>query len=118
MMKFLLPKGVAESPEIKNDYDSAKVFEKIHVGKMGVYFPSWLRVRFIPYDTVDRIFIRIHEVNGKLCCGSTVFQYFRLVFVKDGKEFADYINENEASMDGALAAIAEAAPDVKTGVEK
>lgn len=41
-----------------------------------------------------------------MCCGQANFNYFRLVFVKDGKEFADVMSENEKAMDDALAEIA------------
>ena len=61
---------------------------------------------------------RVQEVNGKLCCGNTILQYFRLVFVKDGKEFVDVISENETAMDEALALIAANAPSVKIGFER
>lgn len=98
------------------DYAAAQVFDKLRVGRMGVYYKSGFKTRLVPYSEMERAFIRIHEVNGKLCCGSSVFQYFRMVFVRDGKEFADIISENEASMDAALALIHERAPEVAIGV--
>lgn len=115
-MKFYLPEGKTESSEINADYESAERFERIRVGGLGVFYPEAFRTRFIPYEAVEQVFIRIHEVNGKLCCGSTVFQYFRLVFVKNGKEIADYINEDEEAMRGALKAIEKKAPKVKIGL--
>lgn len=98
------------------DLEQAQVFDKLRVGSEGVYFREGFRYRFIPYGDMDRAFIRIHEVNGKMCCGKTVFQYFRMVFVKDGKEFADMISENEQAMDQALACIAAKAPQVAIGL--
>ena len=113
--KFAGVSGAVSSPELNADYNSAQLFDKVRVGSLGVYFSEGLRTRFIPYDYMERVFIRIKEVNGKLCCGSTVFQYFHLVFVHDGKEFADAISENEKAMDAALAAISEQAPKVAIG---
>ena len=110
--------GMTESAEIAADYEAAEKFGKIRVGKLGAYFRDGFHMRYIPFEYVDRAFIRIHEVNGKLCCGSTVFQYFRLVFVHDGKEFADVINEDEPMMDRVLAAIARNSPHTLIGVEK
>ena len=68
------------------DFEQAQVFDKLRVGELGVYFRDGLRNRFVPYGDIDRAFIRIHEVNGRMCCGNAVFHYFRMVFVRDGKE--------------------------------
>ena len=114
-MKFSGPEGKLESPELTADYENAERFEKTRVGKLGVFFPSGFGTKFIPYSYLDQAFIRVHEVDGKLCCGKATFYYYRLVFVRDGKEFIDVISEDEKAMDGALAAIAENAPDVATG---
>lgn len=112
----IIGSGSVSAEQAAQDFESAKVFDKLRVGKLGVYYKSGFKTRLIPYGEMDRVFIRIHEVNGKLCCGSSVFQYFRVVFVKDGKEFADVISENESAMDDALAAIHKAAPDLAIGV--
>lgn len=108
--------GSISVEQAAQDYESAVGFDKLRVGGLGVYFPSGFKTRMVPYGEMDRAFIRIHEVNGKLCCGSSVFQYFRMVFVRGGKEFADYLSEDEAAMDAALALIHERAPQVAIGV--
>ena len=108
--KFTSPDGAVSSAEVSADYESAKIFDKIRVGKLGTYFRDGFRMRFIPHSYPDRVFIRINEVNGKLCCGTATFSYYRLVFVKGGKEFIDTISENEKAMDEALAEIAANAP--------
>lgn len=114
--KFSGVNGAVSSPELSADYESAKVFDKIRVGKLGVYFRDGFKNRYIAYDAMERVFIRIQEVNGRMCCGNTIFQYFRLVFVRGGKEYADLISENEQAWDEALALIHEMAPNVATGV--
>ena len=92
-------------------------FDKLEVNESGVSFREGLKKVEIPYENIARAFIRIHEVNGKLCCGSTVFQYFRMVFVdSEGKEFADFVCEDEKAMDDALACIHEYAPSIAIGV--
>ena len=114
-MKFSTPEGRQETPELNADYESAERFERTRVGTLGVYFPSGFGTKFIPYSYLDRAFIRVHEVDGKLCCGKATFYYYRLVFVHDGKEFADVISENEQLTDASLASIAKAAPSVQIG---
>ena len=108
--------GTLESAELSADFDSAAVFEKLRVGEKGVYFRDGLRTRYIPYDYIDRAFIRVQETRSRMCCGQANFNYFRIVFVHDGKEFADYLSEKEKEMDDALAAIA--AHGVPTGFVK
>ena len=97
------------------DYESARQFDKLRVGAEGVYYREGLRTRFIPYGDMDRVFIRIQEVNGRMCCGRATFAYYRLVFCKDGAEFADVLSENEKAMDEALACIAANAPQLAIG---
>ena len=115
---FRTPSGRVESAETTADYNNAEKFEQVKVGNMGVYYRDGFSVRFIPYSSMERVFIRIHEVNGRLCCGSTVFSYFKLVFVCGGKEIADIISENEKVMDAALARIHELAPEIPVGVQE
>ncbi len=98
------------------DFAQAQVYDKLRVGNLGVYYRDCLRTRFVPYTDMDRAFIRVHEVRGRMCCGSAMFHYFRMVFVRAGQEFADVISEKEQAMDEALAAIAAKAPQVAIGV--
>jgi hypothetical protein len=108
-------RGRVSDPAVAQEYESAERFDKVRVGETGVFFPYGFSIKYLPYRSLERVFIRIHEVNGKLCCGKAVFQYFRLVFMRGGKEFIDVISENEAAMDAALAAIREKAPQIAIG---
>ena len=116
--KFWGVSGALESAELSADYDAAERFDKLKVGKLGVYFREGFRTRFLGYGDFERAFIRIHEVNGKLCCGKAVFQYFRMIFVRNGKEYADVMSEKEELMDQALARIAELSPETQIGYVK
>ena len=114
--KFTGIGGTVESAELSADYEAAQVFDKLRVGEKGVYYRDGLRVRYIPYDYMSRAFIRVQETRSRMCCGQANFNYFRIVFVHDGKEFADYMSEKEKETDDALAAIA--AHGVATGFVK
>ncbi len=116
--KFAGVDGSVASPEVTADFEVAKTFDKVKVGKRGVYFRDGLRMRFMAYDRTERVFIRIQEVKGKLCCGSTTFAYFRLVFVVDGREYVDVISEKEDAMRAALEEIRACAPGVAIGYIK
>ena len=116
--KFAGVKGTVDSVEVAEDFAGAQQFDKVKVGKLGVYFKEGFHTKYLSYQDFDRVFIRINEVNGKLCCGKSTFQYFRLVFVRDGKEFTDVISEDEKAMDDALVRIKELCPEMATGFVK
>ena len=116
--KFAGVNGTVNSAEVAEDFAAAQQFDKVKVGKLGVYFKEGFRIRYLSYQDFDRVFIRINEVNGKLCCGKSTFQYFRLVFVRSGKEFTDVISEDEKAMDDALAQIKAACPEMAIGFVK
>ena len=116
--KFAGVKGTVDSVEVAEDFAGAQQFDKVKVGKLGVYFKEGFHTKYLSYQDFDRVFIRINEVNGKLCCGKSTFQYFRLVFVRDGKEFTDVISEDEKAMDDALARIKELCPEMASGFVK
>lgn len=114
--KFAGANGAVDSPEVNADYEGAKVFDKLRVGELGVFFRDGLKLKFIPYDAMDRAFIRVQETRGRMCCGQANWYYYRMVFVRKGREFADYMSEKEKEMDDALAEIA--AHGVATGFVK
>ena len=116
--RFFGPVEAGQFAALTADFDRAERFDKLRVGKLAVYYRDGFRMKAIPYSRMERAFIRIQEVRGKLCCGQTIFAYFRMVFLVDGKEIAEYISEDEKAMDAALAAIHEAAPEVPVGFMK
>lgn len=116
--KFAGLTGTIENVEVAADFDCAVKYERVKVGKLGVYYKDGLKTRFIPYASMERAFIRVQEVNGRLCCGNTTFAYYHLIFIVNGKECGDILSESEKTMKDALAAIAEAAPELAIGVAK
>ncbi len=111
--KFTGASAAEAGEDLNRDYENAKCYDKLRVGELGVYFRDGLKTRHIPYTDMDRVFIRVQETRSRMCCGQANFNYYRIVFVRDGKEFADYLSEKEAMMDEALAVIA--AHGVATG---
>lgn len=114
--KFAGVTGTIENAEVAADYEAAAKYERVKVGKLGVYYRDGLKTRFIPYSAMERAFIRLQEVNGKLCCGNTIFAYYHLLFIVNGKEMGDILSEDEKTMKDALAAISAAAPELAIGV--
>ena len=113
--KFAGLGGSVDSAEVRQDYESAKVFDKVRVGRLGVYFRDGFKIRFLDYPSLERVFIRVQAVNGRMCCATASFEYYRLVFVSGGREIADVMSEKEGAMDEALACIREMAPALAIG---
>ena len=113
--KYVGLNGPLESPELDADFEAAQTFDKVRVGKRGVYFRDGFRTRFLDYSLLERVFIRVQSVNGRLCCGTANFEYYRLVFLHNGKEVADVMSEKEKEMDEALARIGQLAPGIAIG---
>ena len=116
--KFFSPSGVVTDAAVAADFAGAAKFDKALVGGLGVYYRDGFKIKYVPYSALERAFIRIQEVNGRLCCGKAVFAYFRLILVVNGREWGDVISEDEKAMDEALAAIAQRSPATAIGFVK
>ncbi len=116
--RFAGPVEGLDQAALSADYESAERFDKLRVGTLAVYYRDGFRVKAVPYAKMQRAFIRVQQVRGKLCCGQAFFDYFRMVFLVDGKEICDNVSEDEKAMDAALAKIREMAPELPVGVVK
>ena len=114
--KFIGPVPGLDPAALAADCESAERIDKLRLGKLAVYYRDGFSVMAVPYDHMERAFIRVQEVRGRMCCGQATFAYFRLVMLVDGKEICDYMSENEKAMDAALARLHELAPQVAIGV--
>ena len=110
--------GKFTDPAVADDFETAERIDKLWVGNLGVYYREGFKTRCIRYSEMDRAFIRIQAVRGRMCCGQANFEYSRMVFVCGGKEYADVMSEDNKAMDRALEAIAAKAPGVKIGFVK
>ena len=114
--KFAGLSGPVESDAVCADFDAAQKFDKLRVGRLGVYYKEGFKTRYLAYEGMERAFIRVQEVRGRMCCGQAFWAYFRMVFVCGGKEYDEVLSENEQLMRDALAAVEKNAPGVKIGV--
>jgi hypothetical protein len=116
--RFAGPVEGLDQAALAADYTGAERFDTLRVGSLAVYYRSGLRVKAVPYARMQRAFIRVQQVRGRMCCGQAFFDYFRMVFLVDGKELCDNVSEDEAAMDAALARLHELAPEVPVGIVK
>lgn len=114
--KFAGLNGPVEDAAVSADYEAAQDFKALRVGKRGVYYREGFKIRFFAYEELERAFLRVQEVRGRMCCAQAFFAYFRMVLVAGGKEYDYAMSENEKLMDEALDAIHAAAPTLPIGV--
>ena len=67
MKKFHGIDGIVQTEELTADYEQAQKLGKVRVGTLGVFFRDGLRLRFLDYTKLERVFIRVQEVELKTC---------------------------------------------------
>ncbi len=114
--RFYIEGKAVSNPIIGADFAEAPVFDRVRVGKLGIYCESGFRTEFFSYGDVSRAFIRIYEGTAQLCCGAMGYNYTSLVLLDaSGKTLKEQYTENEDAMRQALAAISARARQVRIG---
>ena len=91
-LRFRLPCGEKISDEEHiSDYNSAPATGRVRLGKDCLYYRDLGKKYCVPYDYIERAFTRVSE------CPENEFankeEYYRLILIHDGKEFANLIFE-------------------------
>ena len=76
--KFTGPIQGQDLSALSADYEQADSFDRLRVGKLAVYYRDGFRIKAVPYSRMERAFIRVQQVRGRMCCGETAFLYYRL----------------------------------------
>lgn len=94
------------------DYKSAPAIGRVRFGKLCFYYRDLGVKYYVPYEYIERAFIRISETQPD---DSPPIYYYRLILVHEGKEFANLIFNKEKEADDALATLQGYAPDMAVG---
>ena len=98
------------------DYKNAPAIGRVRFGELCFYYRDLGVKYYVPYESIERAFIRISE------CPEDEFSnnqcYYRLILVHGEKEFANLIFNEEKPADDALAKLSERCPDMAVGVKK
>ena len=87
---------------------------RLRLGKLALYYRDLGKDYYVPYDYIDRAFIRISECQPD---DSPAYYYYRLILVHDGKEFATLIINEEEAADRVLERLKEIRPEIQIGVD-
>ncbi|MBR0040321.1 MAG: hypothetical protein IJP64_02970 [Oscillospiraceae bacterium] len=94
------------------DYKNAPAVGRVRFGELCFYYRDLGVKYYVPYDYIERAFIRISETQPD---DSPPIYYYRLILVHDGKEFANLIFNKEPEADEALEKLSERAPNMAVG---
>lgn len=94
------------------DYKLAPAIGRVRFGKLCFYYRDLGVKYYVPYDYIERAFIRISETQPD---DSPPIYYYRLILMHGEKEFANLIFNKEKDADDALARLSELAPEMAVG---
>lgn len=85
---------------------------RIRLGKMALYYRDLGKDYYVPYDYIDRCFIRISECQPD---DSPAYYYYRVILMHGEKEFANLIINEEKVADQVLDRLHEIHPEIMIG---
>ena len=95
-----------------DDYNATEPIGRVRLGKLCLYYRDLGRKYCVPYDYIDRSFVRISECQPD---DSPAYYYYRLILVHDGKEFANLIFNEEKDADRILELLPQIRPEIQIG---
>lgn len=91
--QYIYTKGI--DPVMDAEFEEAKAFGKVKPGKSAIFWRYGFRKYALPVDGVQRIYRRVEQVIGKLCCGGHNYVIEWLVMVlHDGTEVVVHIGDD------------------------
>ena len=92
-----------KDPALDAQFAKAPAYEKIRPAETTLFWKSGLHWHVISLDGIQRIFRRVEQVYGRLCCGGRNFIIEWLVLIlPDGSELVLHIGDDVAKTAEAL----------------
>ena len=93
-------------------HQGLKKLPRVRLGKLALYYRDLGKDYYVPYDYIDRSFVRISECQPD---DSPAYYYYRIILMHDGKEFANLIINEEDVADKVLQRLQEIRPQIAIG---
>ena len=110
---------VTEGPMIQDHaaaeqygHQGLRKLPRVRLGRLALYYRDLGKDYFVPYDYIDRSFIRISECQPD---DSPAYYYYRLILMHGEKEFANLIINEEEVADRVLERLHEIRPEIQIG---
>lgn len=104
-------------PKLDAEFSAAAHYENVRLGENHLFWKPMFRWHVVPLSSAQRIFRRIEDVYGKLCCGGRSFRMEKLALIlNDGKELEIHIGDDvEAKAKALLQALQTSHTDILYG---
>ena len=110
---------VINATVLEGDFTLARKFGKIQVGKKALFYKDGLKTICVPFEMMDRAFVRVVGGSSSMCCASMDYEYYRLVVVHDDKEIVNFIvGEDLENLEKALKYLGQVNENVEIGFLK
>ena len=110
---------VTEGPMISDHADAEQYghqglrkLPRVRLGKLALYYRDLGKDYYVPYDYIDRSFVRISECQPD---DSPAYYYYRVILMHGDKEFANLIINEEPVADRVLERLHEIRPEIAIG---
>lgn len=92
-----------EDAALDAEFSQAVRYEKVKLGEKQLFWKPMFRWHRISLSQVQRIFRRVQDVRGRLCCGGRNFRIEWIVLLlKDGTELEIHVGDDVGTEAKAL----------------
>ena len=96
----------------QHGHQGLRKLPRLRLGKHALYYRDLGKDYYVPYNYINRAFIRISECQPD---DSPAYYYYRVVLVHGEKEFANLIINEENAADRVLERLKEIRPEIAIG---
>lgn len=87
---------------------------KVNITENGIEAKGLFSQKLIPFDGISNAFLRVEEIEAKVCCGRANFDRIYLVLINHGKEEILEM-ETKAQVKHILEILEEKVPNIIIG---
>ena len=112
----LYPLASELAPEVAAaGYKEGREIGKIRLGAKALYFRDKLKVYYVPYEDMTRVFRRVLMIPATMCCGKGDFEVENIVICTEKGEVAQIQLPGERAGKIMLEELARRAPHAEVG---
>jgi hypothetical protein len=114
-MKFYPLASELASEVVFAGYKEGREIGKARLGGKCLYFRDKMKVHYIPYEDITRVFRRVLLIPAKMCCGKGDFEVENIVVCTETGEVAQIQLPGERAGKIMLEELARLAPHAEVG---
>ncbi len=71
---------------LEQDLKNARSVDSVFLGQKCLYYPGILKLRYLPYESIQWAYLRAEENRMSMCCGKAFVDIWYLLLYADGKQ--------------------------------